>query len=640
MDLDDYEDEIRELVGLGPKEREKEAGEAAGTRDNKEVAAVTSAGGSNLMRMSKLYQTVRTARLHLLAATSLRDGASRPMRGIGSLEPEDDKRGEDVQTSSRYSDKVNCTTTFGLDNMVCDTCNGAHKIVHKYGTRIKPEDMGPLCFILSDQHFPACLRPVDKGECLKILRVEDASLELLVKKFVNSVRGQVIPAGTVVLVCSLSHLQAVGLEAYCADVARVTNLIWQKFKSDVTTLHGLPIVNVELTDKILINNMVNCHRWYVSVLPKRARYIHNAATVLYKNYLQEGWEGDKSEGERRRLPRGLQPNAAGAVYSTCSLCTTTDTVKRTDIKTEMDVIVCMVKELNDQFNLGLATNLRFARGSARGASVPRVREGGSDICVVVGASHADRTASVLEREGLTVINLARPGWKISEESVKAKISELRRELDRSPSTACIIFMCFDNNVYFGASQIGTRRTAFKDQQGKYHIEGKLAMARKEDIRELVHEIIPLVKETATLQKVFVTPLPRYVSGGCCENELHVTNVGAESHVTNVLDTLADYKKWLRDILHKTRVTGVRTALAGDLAGISVGGLECERTKTCWEADNVHLDSSGYDRLGKELAHIVRSLLKEPGAAPTTARRHQAELGAFYGSGYKRRLTSE
>jgi len=198
--------------------------------------------------------------------------------------------------------------------MVCCSCDNKHKIMHRDTSRIKPEDMGPLMIVLTDHNFPACLPTISSGECVKIIRVEDASLETLTKKLFVITKGYVVPAGTVVTISSLSHLHAVGLEAYCADMVAALDSIWQKYRGAVTTVQGLPLVNADVSDAALINNAFNAYRWYISVLPKRGRYFHKTAKVAYRVYTTgTTCETQIDDGDRWHLPRSLLPNSAGAL---------------------------------------------------------------------------------------------------------------------------------------------------------------------------------------------------------------------------------------------------------------------------------------------------------------------------------------
>ena len=96
-------------------------------------------------------------------------------------------------------------------------------------------------FILSDQSFPASLATGGEGNCLHIIRLEDGSILDLTNIFLDSLSPFGIPAGTVVLLHSLSHLAWVGAAAYAEDLVRARQRITGTYRSGVLVLHGLPL---------------------------------------------------------------------------------------------------------------------------------------------------------------------------------------------------------------------------------------------------------------------------------------------------------------------------------------------------------------------------------------------------------------
>jgi len=62
----------------------------------------------------------------------------------------------------------------------------------------------------SDQNFPAVIPVEGDGDCFKILQVENATLSDLTTVFLAALEGFTVPAGTIVLISSVSHLAAVG----------------------------------------------------------------------------------------------------------------------------------------------------------------------------------------------------------------------------------------------------------------------------------------------------------------------------------------------------------------------------------------------------------------------------------------------
>jgi len=175
------------------------------TTVSKSTTAAASTQSSEL-RGGKLYNTVHMACLHAMSATSLRDGVSYAMEGLGSLLPNDDERDRRTCKTFSYSKMSNLTSTFDMESMNCEVCPNKHALMFKHGTRIEPKDMGPLLFVLSDQHLPACQPKRGSGECIKKLRIEDASLDTLTNRLLDCLRGWVVPAGSVQWATKIWHV--------------------------------------------------------------------------------------------------------------------------------------------------------------------------------------------------------------------------------------------------------------------------------------------------------------------------------------------------------------------------------------------------------------------------------------------------
>jgi hypothetical protein len=72
-------------------------------------------------------------------------------------------------------------------------------------------------FIVSDQGFPPGLVPASGG-CVIVMRQEYGSINELCDMFIEHTRGCIIPAGSIVMLSSLTHLADVGVGAYTEDL--------------------------------------------------------------------------------------------------------------------------------------------------------------------------------------------------------------------------------------------------------------------------------------------------------------------------------------------------------------------------------------------------------------------------------------
>jgi hypothetical protein len=78
--------------------------------------------------------------------------------------------------------------------------------------------------------------------------------------------------------------------------------------------------------------------------------------------------------------------------------------------------------------------------------------------VLIGASHLSRIVRHLDTETWKIIDLTRPGWRISADSV----AELVTTLENTAvvwDTATVILQLFDNSVYMVGGPGGGKKTA-------------------------------------------------------------------------------------------------------------------------------------------------------------------------------------
>jgi len=60
--------------------------------------------------------------------------------------------------------------------------------------------------------------------------------------------------------------------------------------------------------------------------------------------------------------------------------------------------------------------------------------------------------------------------------------------------------------------------------GKYHIIGDLQTAPRQAFTKVLKDCASILEATVATVVVLITPLPRYVRKGCCENPDHVSNI--------------------------------------------------------------------------------------------------------------------
>jgi hypothetical protein len=173
------------------------------------------------------YFVIRAQRARQSAGTELggvgpygRDSAKDNVLGIEQgFEVNGDQRQFRAKNFHDARGGRNVSSSLEPEGMLCLACEKQHSL----SERIEREE--PVALVLCDQNFPPIL-PTNDGRCISVIRVEDGRLFELEKTFAEILPGIVkphgrLPAGSVVMVGSLSHLGGHGLESYSGDLVKI-----------------------------------------------------------------------------------------------------------------------------------------------------------------------------------------------------------------------------------------------------------------------------------------------------------------------------------------------------------------------------------------------------------------------------------
>jgi hypothetical protein len=99
------------------------------------------------------------------------------------------------------------------DNWLCSNCPQ-----HKDRPALRQSGGGERqAIVLADQNFPGSLPVNSNMQCLKIIRIENSSLQDLVSTLFSMVGQRRLPGGSIVLMLLDCHLSNIGLEGYVLD---------------------------------------------------------------------------------------------------------------------------------------------------------------------------------------------------------------------------------------------------------------------------------------------------------------------------------------------------------------------------------------------------------------------------------------
>jgi hypothetical protein len=250
----------------------------------------------------------------------------------------------------------------------------------------------------------------------------------------------------------------------------------------------------------------------------------------------------------------------------------------------------LIGEINCEMRLGLDTDVSFVRTLA---AVKRTREDvGPIAAVTVGASNAAQTGKAPKRKGISVANLGKAGWKISE--------------DMSPRLALdetLVQQCLDSSCFYVLEKSGAMVMPCKGSDGLVHIQGKVVVARGLQLENLLELLGPLLRERIGKLTILVCPIVRFLEA-CC----HAHDFLSQE------DRKAEGERQLRELVSLRREVKTWLVWNGLHDVVLAHPLEAARAaKSVPKArelmyDAVHMKPAGYSALTGKIKELIQQWL--------------------------------
>jgi hypothetical protein len=159
---------------------------------------------------------------------------------------------------------------------------------------------------------------------------------------------------------------------------------------------------------------------------------------------------------------------------------------------EYELHSTMIEELNVKCGLELSQEYSLYRPTV--TSKPEdVTEDSLEKVVLMGGSHCARMVDQ-DETCLDVVDISVRGWRITDSSVEEKVRELTEIVSQSDEKrTTIVYQLFDNCSFFAKKDDGRRELSVRGADGKFHIDGKLEIATREDVKCMVSSAIPLLR---------------------------------------------------------------------------------------------------------------------------------------------------
>jgi hypothetical protein len=202
--------------------------------------------------------------------------------------------------------------------------------------------------------------------------------------------------------------------------------------------------------------------------------------------------------------------------------------------------------------------------------------------------------------GKNVMKVTQSGWRPTRQAVETMVETIKENVAKE---AVVVLMGMDNMAYYEEDEEGTRRLPRRDEEGTYHVEGKLVMAAPRQVVGLVKNCREVLEEVPDNRKVLFGPGPRYLRGKCCDKPGHCCNFGEAGYRKELLSDMQEAKMAMGEVCRDMGLRSYKVTNAADLMGLRSYMEEGEVARLLGD-DPVHYTAEGFAVMGRNLIDMV------------------------------------
>jgi hypothetical protein len=472
----------------------------------------------------------------------------------------------------------------------CVTCGEEHEF----------NDNVPFVVFLTDQNFPPSL-PSDEQRCCVVIRLEDCLLSELpgvLKEFFGNRTGY-LPEGSVLYFGSLSHLSLRGLETYAEEVVKMFKVFTNMLTGGCSVAHTVHFPLGGIRSEGLVRDMYDLDAWLRSGI---------VGSILSLPLTREKfWQIVRIESERMAaastaertlfLPEAINNSHKIRTVSGSVEGVLPATLAPLSEEGEKKLVESLMAEINDRHAINVNVNPHLDRCSGDFVFCENTGIGTGTRIIAIGASHITRIIGGLAGCGLDVINLAKPGW-VMNENTAAEVKIKMRNLNVTASDILLVDP-LANSVFCGTDAEGNHSDAIKNEGG-WHIEGELNIRTKSYLKNVLSHLKKITDSFPDCKIVMLSPIPRYMHTKCCPDPEHIKNFGErtfQDEMSEDLDKVSDLlTAWLE-------ATDIPSLLVDYRAGteqptVPVPDLTVDGQSIWQQSDPVHPNPALYAKLAE------------------------------------------
>jgi hypothetical protein len=395
--------------------------------------------------------------------------------------------------------------------------------------------------------------------------------------------GAKLPDGSVIMTGSLTHLANTGLAHYTEELVMHISALRSDFGAGVAVLPAVFVPIVGVYSPQLVRDMFDLDSWISNAgLPDA----HTCSSVRSEYWHIIGG-GDAPLGESRTLyiPHSIRNPRKVTFISAAPMAP--------------DALRILTEEEEGKLSHTLANNILQNHGIPLNTihqvrREARTAKSSADAArfFMIGASHCKRIAGVLEASH-EVFRL--PHWTPGKQCavvIAKKLKELAvREGD-------IVYLdLFSNSYLMGSDDNGLPVKAFQGADNRYHLPGLVEGAPTAVLKKIAADAAAILDECKPATLVFALPIPRYLTGPCCDDPEHLCNQKDPEFAGAVNEAIGNVGKVVAAAFPNSHGLIDARSLLGGQTGGGLTELVCSRGITAF-ADPVHLTRSAYEDIAR------------------------------------------
>jgi hypothetical protein len=271
-------------------------------------------------------------------------------------------------------------------------------------------------------------------------------------------------------------------------------------------------------------------------------------------------------------------------------------------------VTAVIEESRQKLALDLDPTPTLERGVGLQSRVMRKLD-----FMIVGGSHAARTARILEESGYSVSRIIDTTWSISRASCDTLAILLANKL-KLEDPDVVILQLLDTSIYYAKSNDGSRVMPRKMEDGTIHIEGELVVASSETQFEHYLAMKPIIEAIGRRPCILISPIPMFMVDGCCREDSHITNRQDRDYRANLERQLDGVATKFKNLLYNAGKRFMRVLDTGH----NIRGRE---DADVWGVDPIHPIESVYRSLVASIFQMAATL-KDLSSRVETKRRRE------------------